>query len=85
MFYSFLTGFTICYTLGRGAIQSGYVSPPVLPFPSLLTTSSPPSLFPCSADTTFVALAHDPEVLAERDPQLFELIRQAYPEVVTSV
>ncbi|GAA6016250.1 hypothetical protein JCM10207_000445 [Rhodosporidiobolus poonsookiae] len=35
--------------------------------------------------TTFVALGEDPEVLAERDPQLFELIRQAYPQVVTSV
>ncbi|GAA5991163.1 hypothetical protein JCM10908_006567 [Rhodotorula pacifica] len=35
--------------------------------------------------TTFVALAEDPEVLAERDPELFELIRRAYPQVVTSV
>ncbi|BGP17741.1 hypothetical protein JCM10213_005322 [Rhodosporidiobolus nylandii] len=35
--------------------------------------------------TIFVALAHDPEVLAERDPALFELIRQAYPQVVVSV
>lgn len=25
MFYSFITGFTICYTLGRGAIQSGCI------------------------------------------------------------
>ncbi|GAA5864729.1 hypothetical protein JCM8547_008289 [Rhodosporidiobolus lusitaniae] len=36
-------------------------------------------------DTTFTALAHDPEVMAERDPELFELIRRAYPQVVTSV
>ncbi|GAA5987189.1 hypothetical protein JCM11641_006053 [Rhodosporidiobolus odoratus] len=35
--------------------------------------------------TVFVALGHDPEVLAERDPALFELIRQAYPQVVVSV
>lgn len=35
--------------------------------------------------TTFVALAEDPEVLAERDPELFELIRRAYPQVVLSV
>ncbi|GAA6040564.1 hypothetical protein JCM8097_005466 [Rhodosporidiobolus ruineniae] len=36
-------------------------------------------------DTAFVALSHDPEVMAERDPALFELIRQAYPQVVVSV
>ncbi|GAA5888558.1 hypothetical protein JCM6882_008996 [Rhodosporidiobolus microsporus] len=35
--------------------------------------------------TIFVALGEDPEVLAERDPPLFELIRQAYPRVVVSV
>ncbi|GAA5927016.1 hypothetical protein JCM1841_001611 [Sporobolomyces salmonicolor] len=35
--------------------------------------------------TIFVGLAEDPEVLAERDPALFELIRRAYPQVVTSV
>ncbi|GAA5850007.1 hypothetical protein JCM9279_004880 [Rhodotorula babjevae] len=35
--------------------------------------------------TIFVGLAEDPEVLAIRDPVLFELIRQAYPQVVTSV
>lgn len=35
--------------------------------------------------TVFVALAHDPEVLAERDPQLFEVIRQTYPHVVNPV
>ncbi|BGP33441.1 pH nine-sensitive protein 1 [Rhodotorula toruloides] len=35
--------------------------------------------------TVFVALAHDPEVLAERDPQLFKTIRQTYPHVVNPV
>ncbi|PRQ77516.1 hypothetical protein AAT19DRAFT_8584 [Rhodotorula toruloides] len=35
--------------------------------------------------TVFVALAHDPEVLAERDPELFAVIRQTYPHVVNPV
>jgi hypothetical protein len=35
--------------------------------------------------TIFVGLAENPEVLAERDPALFGLIQQAYPQVVTSV
>ncbi|GAA5820050.1 hypothetical protein JCM3770_002118 [Rhodotorula araucariae] len=35
--------------------------------------------------TIFVGLAEDPEVLAIRDPALFALIQQAYPQVVTSV
>uniref|UniRef100_A0A0K3C446 Protein PNS1 n=2 Tax=Rhodotorula toruloides TaxID=5286 RepID=A0A0K3C446_RHOTO len=35
--------------------------------------------------TVFVALAHDPEVLAERDPQLFETIRRTYPHVLNPV
>ncbi|GAA5998454.1 Pns1p [Rhodotorula paludigena] len=35
--------------------------------------------------TIFVGLAEDPEVLAIRDPALFSLIQQAYPQVVTSV
>jgi len=37
------------------------------------------------ASTIFVALAEDPMMLAERDPQLFEMIRQTYPKVVTPV
>ncbi|KAK0547379.1 pH nine-sensitive protein 1 [Tilletia horrida] len=35
--------------------------------------------------TLFVALAEDPEVIAQRDPELFEAIRQAYPNVVLPV
>lgn len=35
--------------------------------------------------TIFVGLAEDPAALAERDPALFETIRQTYPKVVTSV
>ena len=37
------------------------------------------------ASTVFVALAEDPMMLAEKDPQLFETIRQTYPQVVTPV
>lgn len=37
------------------------------------------------ASTIFVALAEDPMMLAERDPQLFETIRQTYPKVVQPV
>ncbi|GAA5895354.1 Pns1p [Sporobolomyces salmoneus] len=60
MGYAFLTGFTICHTLGYGALSSG-------------------------VSTVFVCLAENPEILAERDPALFGLIQQAYPQVVTSV
>lgn len=35
--------------------------------------------------TIFVGLAEDPEALQERDQALFEIIRQTYPKVVTSV
>ncbi|GAA5834676.1 hypothetical protein JCM3766R1_003637 [Sporobolomyces carnicolor] len=35
--------------------------------------------------TVFVALAHNPEILAQQDPALFGLIQNAYPQVVTSV
>ncbi|KAM0750747.1 DUF580-domain-containing protein [Meredithblackwellia eburnea MCA 4105] len=37
------------------------------------------------ASTVFVGLAEDPDALRERDPQLFEVIRQTYPRVVTAV
>ncbi|GAA5981605.1 hypothetical protein JCM5350_008046 [Sporobolomyces pararoseus] len=60
MLYSFITGFSICHTLGYGALSSG-------------------------VSTVFVCLAENPEVLAQRDPALFGLIQQAYPQVVTSV
>jgi hypothetical protein len=35
--------------------------------------------------TMFVCLAEDPQVVAQRDPQLFEALRQAYPQVVNPV
>jgi len=35
--------------------------------------------------TMFVCLAEDPQVVAQRDPQLFEALRQAYPQVVHAV
>ncbi|KAN0066373.1 pH nine-sensitive protein 1 [Thecaphora frezii] len=35
--------------------------------------------------TFFVALAEDPQVLAQRDPELFEAIRSRYPHVVNPV
>ncbi|KAL8287443.1 hypothetical protein RQP46_003301 [Phenoliferia psychrophenolica] len=60
MGYAFMMGFTICHTLGYGAISSG-------------------------ASTIFVGLAEDPDALQERDPALFEVIRQTYPRVVTHV
>lgn len=60
MGYAFLVGFSICHTLGYGALSSG-------------------------VSTIFVGLAENPEVLAERDPALFSLIQQAYPQVMTSV
>jgi len=60
MGYAFLVGFSICHTLGYGALSSG-------------------------VSTIFVGLAENPEVLAERDPALFGLIQQAYPQVTTSV
>ncbi|GAA6023160.1 hypothetical protein JCM11491_003283 [Sporobolomyces phaffii] len=60
MGYAFLVGFSICHTLGYGALSSG-------------------------VSTIFVGLAENPEVLAQRDPALFGLIQQAYPQVVTSV
>lgn len=33
--------------------------------------------------TMFVCLAEDPQVVAQRDPQLFEALRQAYPRECT--
>jgi hypothetical protein len=33
----------------------------------------------------FVCLAEDPEVVAQRDPQLYEALRQAYPQIVQPV
>lgn len=35
--------------------------------------------------TMFVCLAEDPQVVAQRDPQLFEALRQAYPQVINAV
>jgi hypothetical protein len=35
--------------------------------------------------TLFVGLAEDPQVLAHKDPALFEAIRVQYPQVVTAV
>ncbi|KAG5461042.1 MAG: choline transporter-like protein [Olpidium bornovanus] len=35
--------------------------------------------------TTFVALAEDPEALARTKPQLYEKIRQTYPEVAVGI
>lgn len=35
--------------------------------------------------TIFVALGEAPQALQEKDPQLFEFIRQTYPQVVTPV
>ncbi|KAI5476925.1 hypothetical protein MNV49_007026 [Pseudohyphozyma bogoriensis] len=35
--------------------------------------------------TIFVGLAEDPDALAERDPQLFQIIAQTYPKVTTRV
>lgn len=35
--------------------------------------------------TFFVALAEDPQVVAQRDPELFELIRRTYPDVINAV
>lgn len=35
--------------------------------------------------TLFVAIAEDPQVLAQKEPELFELLRQAYPRIVQSV
>lgn len=35
--------------------------------------------------TLFVALAEDPQVLAQKEPELFELIRRSYPRVVQAV
>jgi len=40
---------------------------------------------PTRADADPLLPLQDPEVLAIRDPVLFELIRQTYPQVVTSV
>ncbi|PWN19798.1 DUF580-domain-containing protein [Microstroma glucosiphilum] len=35
--------------------------------------------------TLFVALAEDPQTMAQKEPQLFELIRRSYPRVVQGV
>lgn len=35
--------------------------------------------------TLFVAIAEDPQVLAQKEPELFDLLRQAYPRVVQAV
>jgi hypothetical protein len=35
--------------------------------------------------TLFVALAEDPQIMAQKEPELFELIRRTYPRVVQGV
>lgn len=35
--------------------------------------------------TFFVALAEDPQVMAQRDPELFDMIRAKYPHVINPV
>lgn len=35
--------------------------------------------------TFFVALAEDPQILGERDPELFAMIQRTYPDVVNAV
>ncbi|KAK4702786.1 hypothetical protein P7C70_g3436, partial [Phenoliferia sp. Uapishka_3] len=71
MGYAFMVGFTICHTaFGFYFLHERY---------SLLTSNV------LGASTIFVGLAEDPQALAERDPELFECIRQTYPKVVMGV
>lgn len=35
--------------------------------------------------TLFVAIAEDPQVLAQKEPELFSMLQQAYPRVVQAV
>jgi len=78
--YAFAVGFTICHTLGYGALSSGVRQT----WRSCAFIADWRLLCP-QVSTIFVGLAEDPQVLAERDPALFEMIRRTYPEVATSV
>lgn len=84
---SFAIGFFICHSLGYGALSSG-VSTTFVALAGrfdLLRASTSASLPASLIVDPLLLAAEDPEVLAERDPELFELIRRAYPQVVTSV
>ncbi|KAJ8293906.1 Protein PNS1 [Rhodotorula toruloides] len=85
---------------GLVAVLIGYVRVSPSPTPSEVTNEPAEQAFAIGffichslgyaglssgVSTVFVALAHDPEVLAERDPELFAVIRQTYPHVVNPV
>ncbi len=78
----------------RAGFSCGWLTPPLPPplkrrrrfiIGFQITHSLGYGALSSGASTIFVALAEDPMMLAEKDPQLFETIRQTYPQVVTPV
>ncbi|EJD52450.1 DUF580-domain-containing protein [Auricularia subglabra TFB-10046 SS5] len=68
--------------------SGGTYTPVILLFAfaiGLTSTLTISSAVEAGVSTIFVGLAEDPHILAQRSPELFSMIREHYPQVVTSV